>query len=267
MCYTVAIQSRVILIMPLKDKALRAQHQRDYAAKKKANATPEELEAMRVKQRAYSRKSYHTNAQSRERAKERNRKRRTPALSRVYNARQRAKHGDRIRADQRKAYATESPEQRAHRQKNTATYRAEHRDELNERAKQDYLDNAEQRKQQAREWRQRNPDKVRQYSRSIKNRCRVRILNALRRSDARKVSKTTELLGCTAAELRHHLEAQFVDGMSWDNRPLWHIDHIIPCCTFDLTDPQQQRECFHYTNLRPLWKIDNLKRPRSKYTH
>jgi hypothetical protein len=52
--------------------------------------------------------------------------------------------------------------------------------------------------------------------------------------------------------------------MSWDNYGIagWHIDHIKPCCTFDLTDLEQQKQCFHYTNLRPLWAKDNLRRPK-----
>jgi hypothetical protein len=48
--------------------------------------------------------------------------------------------------------------------------------------------------------------------------------------------------------------------MSWHNRELWHIDHIIPCDSFDLSNPDQQKKCFHYTNLQPLWKEDNLKK-------
>jgi hypothetical protein len=63
-------------------------------------------------------------------------------------------------------------------------------------------------------------------------------------------------------QLRQHLEAQFTDGMSWDNygRDGWHIDHIRPCASFDLTDPEQQRQCFHYTNLQPLWAADNIRK-------
>ena len=69
-----------------------------------------------------------------------------------------------------------------------------------------------------------------------------------------------DLVGCTLAELCTHLETQFVDGMSWDNRKDWHIDHIRPCGSFDLTDPEQQAQCFHYTNLQPLWARDNLEK-------
>lgn len=77
-----------------------------------------------------------------------------------------------------------------------------------------------------------------------------------------KSKHTMELLGCSIAELKIHLETQFTDGMSWDNygKKGWHIDHILPCASFDLTDPEQQKICFHYTNLQPLWAQDNYKK-------
>jgi len=65
-------------------------------------------------------------------------------------------------------------------------------------------------------------------------------------------------IGCTPAELKIHLESQFTEGMTWDNYGKWHVDHIIPCASFDLTDLEQQKKCFHYTNLQPLWAKDNL---------
>jgi hypothetical protein len=72
--------------------------------------------------------------------------------------------------------------------------------------------------------------------------------------------RTEELLGCTISFFIKHLEKHFRPGMSWENYGKWHIDHIIPCAAFDLGDPSQQRQCFHYTNLRPLWAIQNLKK-------
>ena len=46
--------------------------------------------------------------------------------------------------------------------------------------------------------------------------------------------------------------------MSWSNRGEWHIDHIIPCSSFNLLDEKEQEKCFHYTNLQPLWAAENL---------
>lgn len=75
-----------------------------------------------------------------------------------------------------------------------------------------------------------------------------------------KSESTEKLLGCTPSELRDYLESKFTGGMSWDNYGYygWHVDHIIPCVQFDLTDPDAQKICFHYTNLQPLWGKENI---------
>ena len=67
-------------------------------------------------------------------------------------------------------------------------------------------------------------------------------------------------LGCSIDELKIHLESKFQSGMSWDNYGFygWHIDHIVPLASFDLTDRKQFLEVCHYTNLQPLWAKDNL---------
>jgi len=65
------------------------------------------------------------------------------------------------------------------------------------------------------------------------------------------------LVGCSIPELAKYIESKFKDGMSWENRRLWEIDHILPLAHFDLLDLEQQRKCFHYTNLQPLWKREN----------
>jgi hypothetical protein len=46
--------------------------------------------------------------------------------------------------------------------------------------------------------------------------------------------------------------------MSWNNHGQWHIDHVRPCSSFNLLNPEEQQQCFHYTNLQPLWAADNL---------
>ena len=91
----------------------------------------------------------------------------------------------------------------------------------------------------------------------LRNNLRARIRAALKQQSASKDLGTADIVGCTIAELRAHLEMQFKEGMSWDNHGQWHIDHIKPCAAFDLTDPKQQRECFHFTNMQPLWAHEN----------
>jgi hypothetical protein len=54
-----------------------------------------------------------------------------------------------------------------------------------------------------------------------------------------------------------HLEAQFLPGMTWENQGKWHVDHIKPLASYDLTDPDEQKGAFHWLNLRPLWGLDN----------
>ena len=75
-----------------------------------------------------------------------------------------------------------------------------------------------------------------------------------------KDCSTLKLLGCNLETVRQHLESKFTEGMSWDNYGKWHIDHIMPCASFDLSDLEQQRKCFHYTNLQPLWAKDNMQK-------
>ena len=78
----------------------------------------------------------------------------------------------------------------------------------------------------------------------------------------KKHGTTKELIGCSIEFLKEYLSKLFQQGMNWENygKDGWHIDHIIPCASFDLTDPQQQKKCFHYTNLQPLWATDNIRK-------
>jgi hypothetical protein len=113
------------------------------------------------------------------------------------------------------------------------------RDEAKERARIRYYKN-------------RN-DEVWILSRTIK----TRIYHAIRRSHNLKHARTLDLLGCSMPMLRRHLESMFKDGMTWQNHGQWHIDHIRPIASFDLSSHRAQCEAFHYTNLQPLWAIEN----------
>jgi hypothetical protein len=85
---------------------------------------------------------------------------------------------------------------------------------------------------------------------------RTRISSSIRKGY--KSSHTMKLIGCTINFLKGHLENQFKTGMTWDNYGKWHVDHIVPCCKFDLTKSRNQRKCFNYKNLQPLWAHDNI---------
>lgn len=91
----------------------------------------------------------------------------------------------------------------------------------------------------------------------IRDRLTVRVRAAIARTGGEKAFSTMALVGCSIAELRAHIESLFLPGMSWDRLDEIEIDHIRPCASFDLSDAEQQRLCFHYTNLQPLWSPDN----------
>jgi hypothetical protein len=152
-------------------------------------------------------------------------------------------------------------------------------------------------KKRNQEWRQKNPDKVKEYAIKHTNKwrkenreiylekkrkwnkhlyenninyklgglLRTRIWSSLKKQGLKKKDSTMSVVGCSKEELIKHLESQFKEGMSWENWSLngWHIDHIRPCSSFDLSDPAQVKECFHYSNLQPLWAIENLKKSDS----
>lgn len=78
-------------------------------------------------------------------------------------------------------------------------------------------------------------------------------------------SEMNKLVGCSKDYLKKHIEKQFKSGMTWENhgRYGWHIDHIIPLNNFDPKDPVEVKKANHYSNLQPLWAIENLK--KNKY--
>jgi hypothetical protein len=86
---------------------------------------------------------------------------------------------------------------------------------------------------------------------------RTRFYHALKRGF--KIHSVIDLLGSTIEECRLYVESQFKPEMTWDNHGvIWEIDHIIPCSSFDLTDIEQQKQCFHYSNTQPLFKTTSI---------
>ena len=144
---------------------------------------------------------------------------------------------------------------------------------LSEKEKQKAEESRQERKKQKRkEWlknnRARMTEKAKEYDTqkrledpffktvgNIRNRTRWALKNGYSKS-----KHTAELIGCSWEDLRHYLENQFVDGMTWDNNAMkgWHVDHIIPLSSAKTLE--ELESLCHYTNLQPLWALDNLRK-------
>lgn len=120
-----------------------------------------------------------------------------------------------------------------------------------------------------------NPEWTKNYSNSryatnllfnLSVKLRTRLYKALKRNftgKAKKAAKSIELLGCTAEFYKIYLEGLFTEGMTWEKYMKGDIvaDHYPrPVCSFDLRIPEEQYKCFHYSNTRPMWNPDNLKK-------
>ena len=107
-----------------------------------------------------------------------------------------------------------------------------------------------------------NKQKNIRYHIDIKNKLSITLRNKVVRilKHQKKSGSAIKDLGCTLDELKKHIEKQFKKGMSWDNWTTngWHVDHIIPLISFDLTDRKQFLKAVHFTNLQPLWAEENL---------
>ena len=149
--------------------------------------------------------------------------------------------------------------------------------------RQDYAKHPEKYKARAKEWRDKYPER---YAAMQKKKRAKRLplfrayyqnrldtdpnfkMAAILRGRLKKVLKrgtktgsAIDLLGCSIEDFWFHLESKFETGMTRENHgSVWHLDHIIPCALFDLMKPEHQRRCFHFSNLQPLFAIDNLRK-------
>ena len=213
------------------------------------------------------------------------------ARAREASRRYREAHPDRERARyakrDAKAYRAKNRDRIASYQK---AYRASHRNERREYIRSRVMDDPSFQKEQHRKWLAVNVDRVRarrkRYYESNKSRILTRLREwkqhkaatdptyrlkcalrgrlgcAIRRARGHKSERTMSLIGCDAETLRRHIETLWSPGMSWANygHDGWHVDHVRPCASFDLTNPEQQKACFHWTNLQPLWAADNIRK-------
>ena len=149
---------------------------------------------------------------------------------------------------------------------------------ISDRKKKWYLKNKESIRELQKTYRENNPDYYIEYYYNNKDQvfayrrnrlktdplfaltCRIRRLVNITITNRGyfKKSKTQEILGIDWSGLKEHFERQFVDGMNWENRDRWHIDHIIPLATAQCEDDVIRLN--HYTNLQPLWAEDNIRK-------
>lgn len=116
----------------------------------------------------------------------------------------------------------------------------------------------------AKRYYQNNKEKVNEYvkrwkrtKRSINAKLIDNYRSRINKAVTRKSNSTKKLLGCDIDFLIKYLENKFKKGMTWDNYGEWHIDHIIPCASFNLTNQEELTKCFNYCNLQPLWAEEN----------
>lgn len=178
------------------------------------------------------------------------------------------RHREAIRARARARYINDPESMRAR----VRRWREENPEKTFETRRRYRLENSKRIAEGVRKWKQENRARRQRVDRIWKKRQREtnpdwrmrqclskRVWDALR-GITKKGTKTQDLVGCSFSDLRGHIQSQFQPGMTWDNYGQWHIDHIRPCASFDLTDPEQQRACFNFKNLQPLWAADNLRK-------
>jgi hypothetical protein len=155
--------------------------------------------------------------------------------------------------------------------KNNHRWRKENKDKVTNIGKIWREKNKESIKDRIKEWEKKNYQKIRDRKNKrardrrkedpvyhMINKVRCRLKKYLITFNITKKNRTFDIVGCTPQELKEHLEKQFKDGMTWENRNLWHIDHISPLSSAK-TEEELYKLC-HYTNLQPLWAEENLKK-------
>lgn len=151
----------------------------------------------------------------------------------------------------------------AHREADRRWY-SRHRKEKLEWARRFRQEHLEMMRERDRAFRKAHPDRVRSDARKYRSTVNGKLKSNLARKmnyaiHGMKAADVVGLTGCTIEFLRGYLESKFKPGMTWENYGKfgWHVDHIVACAKFDLSDPEQQRKCFHYSNLQPMWAKEN----------
>jgi hypothetical protein len=150
-------------------------------------------------------------------------------------------------------------------------YQQENTDKIRGYDKKYYQENANRIKERRKQYRQENADKVRETKKQYQNErrnsdplykmihnLRRRVYSYCRAIKVNKSTRTKQMIGVDLTIFKSYMESKFQEGMTWENYGQWHIDHIKPLSL--ATTEQEVVELNHYTNLQPLWAVDNIKK-------
>lgn len=160
------------------------------------------------------------------------------------------------RKDHKKEKAKTNKQYRLNNLDKIKKYKILNRDKIKKQRKEYYEKNKEKELKRNNEYYKKRKKSDINYR--ILTNIRTRIAKILSCQRTGKTESTKELLGCDGDFLKEWIKSQFDKNMSWDNYgSYWHIDHILPCSKFDLSNSEEREICFHYTNMRPLEKEEN----------
>ena len=179
------------------------------------------------------------------------------------------KNKEELNARSRKYYQEHKSEIKISMAEYHKNYRLEHRDKNNDYARKYYIENKDKMNEKNKLNYINNKKRyiertIRNHKKARKTNIQFKIRDNLRRRLNRalknnfKPGNTIKLLGCSIEFLKNYLAVKFTPGMTWENYGKWHIDHIRPCSSYDMTRAEEQALCFNYTNLQPLWAKDNI---------
>jgi hypothetical protein len=253
----------------------------DCGKKMYASRSPEKKEKVKLVHSKWYFKNWEKNQKVRKKYVENNKEK-----IKLWHKKNRLKNIEKFKIDRKKSYQKNKVEQSEKNkiwyQKNkeycsqrAKKYNHKNREKIKEAGKKYREEKGEFCRASTRDWYSRNKERVikrttayskRRYQNDFSIRmmhvARARINAMLRGKSIGKFTATAKLVGCSREELVKYLERQFEPGMTWDNYGIkgWHVDHILPCASFDFNCPVQQVACCHYSNLQPLWALDNIRK-------
>lgn len=174
----------------------------------------------------------------------------------IYKQAYRTKMGETLCEQKRISYEKHKHKRKlTERERATARkYKLENKDKIKEQRKIYVENNIEHIRAQKRKYDKdrRNRDINFKLAATLRN----RVGKALKRNS--KTGSAVADLGCSIQEFKFYIEAKFLPGMTWDNHGEWHLDHILPLASFDLTNREEFLKACHYSNYQPLWSLDNI---------